>query len=305
MPRVIVFGNATVDLTLCLPRFPVTGETVLARSLSRSPGGKGLNQAVAAARAGADVELIAPIGRDVDGAFLAAYLRAEGIMSAAILAPGTTDVSMIWVDYVGANMIASSADAARSIKSDAVNTLLASLGRDDILIMQGNLRADTTLAAAQQARARGARILFNPAPIAEDLAGLLRFTDLLIANEIEAETLTGCGPEAAIAPLHRLGAETVIVSLGARGALYSDGHTTLSVAAPPVEALDTSGAGDVLVGTIGAMLARSLDGPAALEIAIRAASLSVTRAGTTPSFPTAAEMRALIAAPQQRMPRGS
>jgi ribokinase len=296
--RVVVVGNATVDLIQRMPALPRPGETVLADALERCAGGKGLNQAVAAARAGATVRLIAPIGDDPDGAFLRAALASEtGLTAEWHACPAPTDVSAIWIAEGGENMIASSAMAARSLTPEHVAAGLAALAPGDALVLQGNLTADATLAAARLGRDRAARVVLNTAPIAWDMRPLLPLVDVVVANEPEALSLTGLGGAPALEALRALGAVCAIVTRGADGALLDAGGGIMPIAAPRVRAMDTAGAGDVTVGTLAAGLAAGGTVADALRLAVAAASLSVTRLGTTPSFPTRAEIAQLRDAP--------
>jgi ribokinase len=294
MSRVLVLGNATLDLIQRVERLPAPGETVLAQSTARCAGGKGLNQAVASSRTGAPTRLIAPIGQDSDAAFIADSLRGEtGLAVNWLACNATTDLSAIWVASGGENVIVSSTDCARSVTSDQARSHCNTMTAGDVLLMQGNLSADVTRAAAQTALARGATRVLNTAPIAWDMRAILGLFDIVIANEGEAVQLTAGSPSAA-ASLHASGVRTAIITLGARGALIlEDGHETM-VEAPPVTAIDTAGAGDVFVGTLAGLLANGVSLPKAVTIAVAAASLSVTRPNTTPSFPSRAEIAVMV-----------
>ncbi|MGN6551220.1 MAG: ribokinase [Pararhizobium sp.] len=288
MSRVFVFGNATIDLVLAVETWPKPGETVLAEGLTRSPGGKGLNQAVAAARLGANVRLVAPIGDDADAAYLRRFLAVEpGIETAWISCRACTDISTIWVSRRGENVIVSSADCARAVQPEDAEIHLEALGAGDILLLQGNLRPETTLAAARIARAREARLLLNTAPVAWDMAEVLPLADVIVSNEPEARMLTSCeGKQAAIA-LKACSRGAAIVTRGPAGAALADADGVHEVPAPSVEVVDTSGAGDMLVGTLAHGLASGASLLSALRCSVALASLCVTRPGTIASFPTA------------------
>jgi len=294
MTRVLAFGNATVDIIQRIARFPAKGETLLAEGLLRCPGGKGLNQAVAAARAGASTTLVAPIGRDGDGAFLTRFVDGEADLEATWLTcDAPTDVSIVWVDRGGENMIVSSAGCACSTTVDQARVHCAALNQGDILLMQGNLSADVTRVAAETARQKGAMTMLNTAPITWDMGPILPLFHVVVANEVEAAFLTGGTGESAPPRLIERGARTVVVTLGARGALLAGPEGCVRIAAPEVQARDTAGAGDVLVGTLAGVLAQGARLSAATEIAVHAAALSVTRAGTTASFPSREELSEL------------
>jgi ribokinase len=294
MSRVLVLGNATLDVIQRVDRLPAPGETVLASSTARCAGGKGFNQAVAAARSGAETLLIAPIGRDAEAAFLIDSVKDEAGLNVNWLpCDESTDLSAIWVASGGENVIVSSADCARAVTPDQARSLCGTLAAGDVLLMQGNLSADTTGAAVETAKARGATRVLNTAPIAWDMKPVLGLFDIVIANEGEAAQLTAGSPVPAAA-LHAGGVRTAIITLGARGALIMDDGIETMIDAPRVAAIDTSGAGDVFVGTLAGLLANGQSLQNAVQVAVAAASLSVTRLNTTPSVPCRAEIAALV-----------
>ena len=297
MSRIFVLGNATLDLTLTMPTWPAAGETVLASSLIRGPGGKGLNQAWAAARAGGKVTLVAPRGDDENGAYLERFIREADLLECRWrICEDSTDISTIWVAANGENMIASSAQCARTLAPAEVGDLLEGFGDGDFLVLQGNLRSDTTLAACRHARTREGRILLNTAPIDWSMAPLLPLVDVIVCNAPEAATLTGLkGREAALA-LSGSTVGTVVVTLGNDGAIVLDGNGESHIQAPTVASCDTSGAGDVFVGFLAANLSRQHSLLDAAKFAVAAASLSVTRQGALLSCPTAQEASTFILA---------
>ncbi len=298
MSCVTVFGNATVDLLQRVAAFPRPGETVLSEGTERCAGGKGLNQALAASRAGASVRLIAAIGEDTDGAFLRTALASEdGLTVDWCMTAAPTDMSSIWIADTGENMIVSSAACARGLREDEALAMLAPVAPGDVLVLQGNLTDFMTMAAARFGRARGARVILNTAPIAWDMRPLLQVVDIIVANQPEARSLTGEAGEAALTQLLAFGAGCAVVTHGAAGAMFSTGSSIATIPAPAVEAIDTAGAGDVTVGTLAAGIAAGEPVANALSLAIAAASLSVTRPGTSPSFPTRAEMAHLRSSP--------
>ena len=270
------------------------GETILARGQTLEPGGKGLNQAVVASRAGAHITFATAIGDDAEGALIRALLRDQGLGSAAQhVRDAPTDRSIICTDRRGENIIVSTDGLAKSITVEEVRPLLQSLASGDILLMQGNLSLETTRDSLAAAAAAGARVILNPAPIDWDYTGLLQWVHVLVLNEVEAETLSGVrASERAAEILQARGAGTVIVTLGAAGALLGT-ETALVVPAPAVDVVDTAGAGDVFVGVLAASLSEGTTLREACDWAVHAASLSVTRPGTSGSFPTARELHEL------------
>ena len=188
MSAVMVLGNATLDVVQRVQRLPAIGETVLGDAPMRCPGGKGLNQAVVAARAGARVTFAAAIGADEAGIALRMAMAREPIADVRwIDVPVATDLSSIWVDGTGRNMIVSSAAAARHIAPAQAAVVAAPLGEGDWLLLQGNLSAEATLAAAMSARARGARVAVNAAPVA------FAFDPVLAAPRVEVADTAGAG----------------------------------------------------------------------------------------------------------------
>jgi ribokinase len=296
MTQVVVVGNATVDVIQRVERFARTGETLLCSAMVVCAGGKGLNQAVAAARTGAPTQLHAPVAADAHGELLARAVAAEpGLQAHWLIVLAPTDISTIWIDTAGDNMIVSAAAAAAAMDSAYAAAACESLGIGDVLLVQGNLSQEATEAAIERAHARGALVVLNTAPIRSWMAGLLAKVDVVIANAVEAAELSGgsAEPEAA---LLREGARAAVISLGGDGAVLATKTGRLQVAAPIVTALDTSGAGDVLAGTIAGLLARGITLEAALQVAVAAASISVTQPGTTPSFPSRDAVAALCKA---------
>ncbi len=282
MSRVLVLGNAAVDLTLRMDRLPVQGETVLATRQRQDMGGKGLNQAVMARRGGAIVRLCAAVGEDADAGAIRDALAAEDISPGDLVTVGSaTDRSLVLLGSGGENMIVTLGEAARALEPEAAMAACAWLCPGDILLVQGNLRADTTRAALEQAGRQGVRRIANPAPLWFDWMPLLPMLDLAVVNEVEEAHLGGQAPAALVVTRGRHGAE-----------LRRDGQCR-QVDAPAVEAVDTTGAGDVLVGVLVAGLAQGLEIERALAWGVAAASAKVCRAGTLAGFPTAAELAAL------------
>lgn len=279
---VLVVGNATVDRTQRVPHLPRAGETLLATATRTEPGGKGLNQAVTAARAGAAVRFVAAIGDDPDGALIRAFLEAEGLAHGLITHAGESDRSTILVDAAGENLIVSTAERARALPGPVARAALAECRTGDTLLVQGNLTAALTGELLREARAAGIRTIANAAPLAWDWAPLLPLVEVLVVNAVEARALD---PRAV---------PVVVRTLGADGAELRLGGAVRRVAAKRVDCVDTTGAGDVVCGMLAAALDRGLEPTAALEAAVAAAALKVQRPGTASGLPTAAALRALL-----------
>lgn len=279
--RLLVIGNAALDRFFGLERLPAPGESVFMAPGPVEPGGKGLNQAVMAARTGAAVTLLAMLGRDATGEQLRRHLAAEGLADHLLDWPGASDESHVLVAQDGQNMVLTTRQAALAMPEAAAMAAIAALQPGDLLLMQGNLAPALTQAALRGARARGVRTLFNPSPVQAGQADALPFTDILIVNEGEAARFA-----TAFVP-------AVVTTLGAKGARLRTAGGSLAVPAPAMPALDTTGAGDVLAGVLAGRLALGDGIEAALRRAVLAASLKVARAGTASGLPAAAELAAL------------
>ncbi|WP_027143950.1 ribokinase [Mesorhizobium sp. WSM3626] len=294
--RVHVVGNVCVDTTFRLDRFPQPGETLNASNHTDGLGGKGANQAVATARTGADVRFHAAIGNDAAGAWIRDQLSRELDDSHLTMLPLTSDRSTVMVDARGENLIVTGASCAAAFDPLTDSDFLPSIERGDIVVMQGNLDPDVTVACLLAARAAGAMTIFNPSPLAADSAPDLSNVGLVIANAGEAAHLTeGAEPAEAARALIRQGADAAIVTLGAQGCLVADGGGNIEwIAVPKVAVIDTSGAGDVFCGCLAGCLAAGIDLTKAARIAVRAAAISVGRAGTLQSCPEGPEMKTLM-----------
>lgn len=294
--RVHVVGNVCVDTTFQLDRFPAAGETLNASEHADGLGGKGANQAVAAARTGADVRFRAAIGNDPAGAWIIEQLSRDLDASHLAVLPLPSDRSTIMVDARGENLIVTGASCAAAYNPMADSGFTRAIERGDIVVFQGNLAPDITATCLKVARGAGARTIFNPSPLAADHTPGLSDVSVVIANAGEAAQLTGAGdPAMAARDLIRQGAGAAIVTLGALGCLVADGEGRIDrIAAPRVAVLDTSGAGDVFCGCLAGCLAAGMELPAAARIAVRAAAISVGRAGTLGSCPDRREMKVLM-----------
>ena len=292
--RVHVIGNLCRDTSLAVPHFPRPGETLMATQRSAGLGGKGLNQAVAAARAGAEVIFHAAVGPGEAASLANALADEPGLTLRLVEGEAPTDASLLLVQPDGENAIMSLCAAARGF--DPVDRgALCQVALGDILLLQGNLSLATTLACLAEGRRLGARTVLNPSPLWEDAPRAWPDVDLFVLNAGEAADLSGeTDAVAAASVLRAAGAGTVVVTRGARGVVLCSDEGTLAAAAPRVEVLDTTGAGDVFCGVLVGGLARGLSPGAALEASTSAASLAVTRAGALAACPTADEIAALF-----------
>jgi ribokinase len=290
-----VIGNAAVDSVIRVERFPRPGETIVALGASEDLGGKGANQAVAAARCGANVRLVAAIGSDVLGERIRSNLAREGVLTDGMMtSPYGTDRCVITVDRHGENTILSLIDAARHFDPIAETRIESWIGRGDLVVMQGNLRPTVTRDCLALARSKGATTVLNPSPTsaAQDYDWTL--VDLVLVNRGEAVELAGGEAEDAARELCRKGAGAAVLTLGADGAAFFSADDTFRAAAPQVIAIDAVGAGDVFCGVLIAANALGRGWKDALAAATEAASVSVTRKGVLASFPSREEMKAIL-----------
>ena len=289
----VVVGSMNVDQVTYCRRFPADGETLVADRFAQGFGGKGANQAVMAARLGARVAMIGCLGDDDLGDATLANFATAGVETAGVArVPGSSSgVAPIWVDASGANRILIVPGANAALTADHVRDALDGR-RADVVVAQLETPQAATAAAFEWARAVGARAVFNSAPAAPVEPAVLQSVDWVVANESEFTLLFGSEPTTtAIPDAASAWGCGVVVTLGAAGAIVAPPAETASVvAAPSAEAVDTTGAGDAFVGTFAVALAagsRPLD---AVRLGCTAGALSVQRAGTQTSFPTAAEL---------------
>lgn len=307
MSRVVVFGSVNFDLIVPAPHIPVAGETVLGSDLIYQPGGKGGNQAVAAHRLGAETALIAAIGDDHFGADLRAGLAAEGIDTSAVTTEtgAPTGVALIVVDDAGQNTIVVAPGANRLLGAEALGHLTEKVGNGDVLVLQIEVPISTSLKAAEVAKNVGATVVLNAAPLpadsSEEFSDLLKVVDVLVLNEGEAVQLLGAEPAADRAQwstlaqrAHRHGPSTVVITLGAQGAVASAPSGSFEQSAFDVAVADTTGAGDAFSGALAVALGRGEPIRDALRFACAAAGIATTKIGAQQALPTAADVRRLL-----------
>ncbi|MDR0281676.1 MAG: ribokinase [Paucimonas sp.] len=297
--RVVVVGSLNMDLVTRAERLPRAGETLAGESFTTVPGGKGANQAVAAARLGASVAMIGCVGDDAYGRQLRDGLIAEGIDSQAVevVAGVSSGVALIVVDAASQNAIVIVAGGNGCLLPASIARFDALLQDADVIVCQMEVPPQTVAHTLARGRALGKTVILNPAPASGPLPlEWLANIDYLIPNESEAAALTGLAvtdlssAEAVAVHLRDLGTDRVIVTLGAEGALRVGAEGAEHFAAPVVQAMDTTAAGDTFVGGFAAALARGCSEREAILLGQRAAAISVTRAGAQPSIPGLAEL---------------
>ncbi len=295
--RFVVLGNVTVDEAMAVVEWPTPGQTVVVGPPRRDLGGKGANQALVLKRAGGDVRLIAALGRDELGAWASDVLAREGFDTADLIhLDQPTDRSLIFVGPTGENAIASVTGCSAAVTPDQARAALAGARAGDVLVLQGNLSLAATEAACAEARRLGLRTAFNPSPLRDGFATLLPLVDLLVVNEGEARALAPGADADHLDALRAAGAGTVVLTLGGRGSTALGREGRMTVPAVPVEAVDTTGAGDTYMGVLLAGLyGRGQTVGRAMAVASAAAAITVGRVGTGSAFPSAAEIEAAFA----------
>ena len=302
MKKLTVLGSVNADHVMQLSHLPKPGETVSSESYQIQGGGKGANQAVAAARMGADITFIACVGSDAIGQQLVDSFTSVGINTAGIepIAGSNTGTAMIFVDAHGENCIAISAQANAHLTADRIEGKKTLIEVADVLLMQLETPLEGIVYAAQVAKHAGTQVILNPAPAAELPDSLLAMIDLITPNETEAEHLTGirvtdqAGAARACDVLHGKGIAEVVITLGSRGVWYSSAGVGAHYAGFSVQAVDTTAAGDCFNGALVAALLKDSPMSDAITFAQAAAALSVTRSGAQDSIPALREVVAFI-----------
>ena len=294
---VLVIGSLNMDLVARCEHLPRTGQTVFGTDFFSAAGGKGANQAVAAARLGARVTMAGCVGDDRFGHDLVAGLRRDGVRSDAVRTVAhPTGTALITIAADGANTIVVISGANAACDTALVDRALADADGPGILLLQHEIPEAATAHAIRAARAAGWFIVLNPAPARPIGRDLLALIDIIVPNETEAAALTGSSdPREAARHLLAQGACAALITLGGDGALYCDAGATLRCPAVAVQAVDTTAAGDAYIGALAAALAEDRSVADSLGFAAVAAGLAVTRLGAQPSLASREEVGRFIA----------
>lgn len=292
-PRIVVIGSINMDLVVRTRTIPQPGETVSGHSFSTIPGGKGANQAVAAARAGGNVAMIGRVGNDDFGQRLLCNLQGNGVdVSAIMVTEGvSTGVAMISVDDQGENAICVAPGANAKVCPTDVADQMELLGRADAIIMQMEIPQETVVYTIRQAHRLGKPVILNPAPAPLEPDSALYESDVLIPNQNESSRLCGeavtdiTTAKLAGAALINRGIKNVVITLGRRGAVAITTAGTYECSPFNVKVVDTTGAGDAFCGAFAVHFARTGDLGHALRYAVAAGALACTRFGAQPSMP--------------------
>jgi ribokinase len=300
---VVIVGSITADVTTFSDRLPARGETVLGTDLTLVLGGKGANQAVAAARAGAHAYLVGCVGDDVFGPLVTDGLRENGVDLADVhVIEGPTGVAHIRVDATGENDIVIVPLANASLSEDHVDSAIESLaGRASVLLTQLEIPSAITVHAIGAAHAAGLTVVLDPAPALPLGDEIWQLVDIVTPNESEASRYTGIPVvdfDSAIAAgrwFCSRGARNAIITLASLGAVLVTESKVVRFAAYPIKAVDTTAAGDAFAGYLGAALARGLELESAISLAMAAGALAVTKRGASPSLPMATDVERFLA----------
>ena len=296
--RIAVIGSSNTDMVIKTSKLPAPGETILGGDFFMNPGGKGANQAVAAARLSGNVSLIAKTGDDVFGKQARELFEIDHINIDNLVTDPShpTGIALITVDAQGENCIVVAPGSNSYLNQKDIDHSRQEILRSEIILMQLEIPIDTVLYTADLAYHAGIKVILNPAPAAKIPDELISRLYMITPNETEAELLSGIpvtdfeSAELAAQNLYRRGVKVVIITLGSKGALLFTGDQVLLVPSPKVEAIDTTAAGDVFNGALAVAIAEGMALEEAVKFACKAAAISVTRMGAQASAPYRREM---------------
>jgi ribokinase len=301
--KVVVAGSFIVDITGFAPRFPKDGETVIGSAIKFGPGGKGSNQATAASRAGAEVIMITKIGGDVLSNIAHEHYSAEGMSEKFIYKTDRADTGSAFIEVnevTGENRIIVVKGANELLTASEVDAAEAQIASCDAVLTQLETSDEAVLRLMELAKKYNKPVVLNPAPFQPIPLEIFKGVDYITPNETEAEFYSGVkvenvgDAERAAEKLMELGVKNVIVTLGKKGAFYTNGTTKMLVPTTDLKAVDTTGAGDAFNGGFTVALSEGMDIERALKFANCTASIEVTRRGTSPAMPYRHEIDALM-----------
>ncbi|MGC3973361.1 MAG: ribokinase [Nitrospira sp.] len=301
---VVVVGSSNIDFTAVVDRLPSRGETLLGHQFLQSFGGKGANQAVAAARAGADVAFLSKVGNDSHGDLIAQHLATQGLSQVVLLrdAAAQTGVAMILVDAAGDNQIVVVPGSNQQLTPTDVRQHAGLISDARVLLVQMEIPIETVQECVRLAKRYALYTILNPAPACPLPPECLRMVDILTPNEREACILSGVtNPVEAATVLVNSGTGTVVVTRGAKGAVVSRGENMTHIPAFIVEAIDSTGAGDTFNGALACGLDEGLSLEGAVEMAAAAGALATTGHGAQAAMPTRSDIDRLRRTGVRRM----
>jgi len=299
--KIVVVGSCNTDMVIKADRLPVPGETILGGTFFMNPGGKGANQAVAAARMGGSVTLISKTGNDVFGKQSVMLYNAENIKTDYVFSDPKqpSGVAMITVDSNGENCIVVASGANASLSPADIDKARKEIESSDLVLMQLEIPVETVEYVAEMANRKGIPVILNPAPARTLPEALLKNLYIIIPNKSEAEILSGIkvtdqeSARKAAAIISAKGVDIVVITLGSQGALIKDKEEYHFVEAFKVDTIDTTAAGDTFCGSVCVGLSEGKSISEAVEMAARAAALTVTRMGAQGSIPYRPELASL------------
>lgn len=297
---IYVLGSINMDMVANVPYMPKSGETLSADKFYTNPGGKGANQAVAIAKLGGEVKMIGKVGNDAFGAPLKAHLSAFGVnVDFVSFAETNSGLAMIIVEK-GDNRIILDKGANYAITEKDVDEGLFDAKEGDVLVMQLEIPLEIVEYAARLAKSKNMTVVLNPAPAVKLNENLMQYVDIVAPNESEAEILTGISPAGdveialTVKKLYALGAKRVIITLGGRGSVISEGQSITYIKPRKVKVVDTTSAGDTFIGAFVLKFAGGASAVEAANFASVASSITITREGAANSIPTLKEVQEVI-----------
>ena len=297
--KIVIIGSCNTDMVIKSGKLPAPGETIIGGTFMMNPGGKGANQAVAAARMGGDVTFITKTGNDLFGKESVELYKSEGIKTNYIFSDpdNPSGVALITVDAHGENCIVVASGANGTLSPDNIAKAKTEIETAKIVLMQLEIPMETVEYAAAMAYAKGVRVILNPAPMQSLSDNLLKCLHMIIPNKTEAEMLSGvkvtnwASAKIAAQKISEKGVAIVVITLGSLGALIKDGHQYYEIKSEPVNAVDTTAAGDTFCGALTVGLSEGMSIVDAVGLACKAAAISVTRMGAQVSVPYRKEIK--------------
>lgn len=292
MKKIAVVGSINVDLVMTTERVAKVGETVRGTDFKTVAGGKGANQAVAAARLGAEVKMLGAVGNDSYADLMLDGLEKDGVDTSAVERFNTSTGVAVIVVCNGDNSIIINAGANACVTPEYIDRHIDAIEWADFVVMQYEIPMETVLYTAKLAKNLGKTVIINPAPMADTKGELLSNCDLFVPNETEAQTLLGADldPETAVKKICEMGVKSAIITLGEKGSIAFDGEKIHRQNAVKANAVDTTAAGDCYIGALVTALCEDKPLTEAMAFAAKAAAIAVTRHGAQPSLPFKSEM---------------